>query len=338
MFIYLFIDHTEGGRHVNQHRVKCKGGETPEEQAVLVSNAFTKPMEISEWVEEKDGVIHLQCSRLNFVEIRFRMGDKVFDSWMQTSATTKQKEKLASVLFEQRVVLKSMGMDDEGVKVHFMTPFAQRYRKPVDNRIATRQLTFPGAPPPERRSRMPIETRKRWGGLEYRQTRLVDDVVSGEKITAVYDPTQRLTEMDPDIEAEVTGAGRDVPGDTFKRTITWVWPRGTTTIINGLNIPVKATPQDLLYRICRALKVPELDHRFMIITPEDWRHAEIIRVEFAYERPGPSVLREVTEKRFRDDYESSLPVFIETDGACAGNAASNRQEDGGQSLFRALVC
>jgi ribonuclease HI len=42
-------------------------------------------------------------------------------------------------------------------------------------------------------------------------------------------------------------------------------------------------------------------------------------VEFVYERPELSTLREVTEKQFRDDYVESLPVFIETDGACAGN-------------------
>jgi hypothetical protein len=235
--VNVFIaDHVEGGRHVNQHRIKCKGGESPEEQALLVSNGFTKPMKITEWVEETDGAIYTQCSRLNFVEIRFRMGDRVIDSWMQTIATTKQKEKLATVLFEQKVSLKSIGIDDEGVKTHFMIPFAQRFKKPKDDRIATRQLTFPGAPPPDRRSRMPIETRKRWGGLEYQQTRLVEDVVSGEKITAVYDPTQRLTEVGPDIEAEVTGAGRDVPGDTFERRVTWIWPNETTTIINKLNI------------------------------------------------------------------------------------------------------
>jgi hypothetical protein len=223
------------------------------------------------------------------------------------------------------------GVDDEGVKVHVMTPFAQRYRKSKDDSIRTRQLTFPGAPPPERRSRPPLETRKRWGGSEYRQTRLVDDVVSGEKITAVYDPTQRITQIDPDVEAEVTGSDRVVPGDTFKRTVTWVWPDGTMTIINKLNIPVRATSQDLLYRICRALKTPELNHMFTIITPEDWKYARAIRVEFTYERPELSFLREVTEKQFGEDYDETLPVFIETDGACAGNA--DKQSPGGWSAI-----
>jgi hypothetical protein len=120
-------DHIEKGRHVNQHRIKCKGGESPEEQAILVSKAFIKPMEINEWKEESDGMIHMQCRRLEFTDIRFRMGDRVIDSWMQTSATTKQKKKLASVLFEQRVSLKAMGIDDEGVKVHDMTPFDDIY-------------------------------------------------------------------------------------------------------------------------------------------------------------------------------------------------------------------
>jgi ribonuclease HI len=163
--------------------------------------------------------------------------------------------------------------------------------------------------------------------LDYRQTRLVEDVVSGEKITTEYDPTQRITQIDPDVEAEVTGSDRVVPGDTFQRTVTWVWQNGTTTIINKLNIPVKATPQDLLYRICRVLKVPELNYRFTIITPEDWHYAKGIMVEFTYDRPDLNVLREVTEKQFKEDYDETLPVFIETDGACAGN--DNKQSPGG---------
>jgi hypothetical protein len=135
---------------------------------------------------------------------------------MQTSATTRQKDKLASVLFEQRLTLKALGVDDEGVKVHDMTPFAQRFRKPKDDRIKSRQLKFSGAPT-TRPVRMPVETTKRWGGSDYRQTYLVDDVVSGENLTKVYDPTQRITQVDPDVEAEILGLGREVPGDTFKR-------------------------------------------------------------------------------------------------------------------------
>jgi hypothetical protein len=163
--------------------------------------------------------------------------------------------------------------------------------------------------------------------LEYRQTRLVEDVVSGEKISIEYDPTQRITQIDPDVEAEITGSDRATPGDTFQRTITWVWPDGTSTIINKFNLLGRATPQDLLMRICKILKVPELNYRFTIISPEDWHYARAIRVEFAYERPNLSVLREVTEKIFREDFDPSFPVFIETDGACAGN--DRKQSPGG---------
>jgi ribonuclease HI len=62
-----------------------------------------------------------------------------------------------------------------------------------------------------------------------------------------------------------------------------------------------------------------LDYRFTIIPPEDWRHAKAIRIEFALERRVLGTLREVTEKQFRDDFVPMPPVFIETDGACAGN-------------------
>jgi hypothetical protein len=44
----FIADHVEKGRQLNQHRIKCKEGESPDEQAALVSKAFTKPMEISE--------------------------------------------------------------------------------------------------------------------------------------------------------------------------------------------------------------------------------------------------------------------------------------------------
>jgi hypothetical protein len=185
---------------------------------------------------------------------------------MQTKATTKQKEKLASVLFEQRVTLRRLGVDEEGVKIHEMIPFAQRYVKPKSEPLQQRQLVFPGAPSRDKRSRPPVELRKRYGGLDYRQTRLVEDVISGQKLTLTYDPTQRVTQIDPDVEAELTGSDRSVPGDTFLRTITWVWPDGTSTIVNKFNLPVRATPQDLMWRVCKVLKVPELNYRFVVIT------------------------------------------------------------------------
>jgi ribonuclease HI len=209
-----------------------------------------------------------------------------------------------------------------------MVPFVQRYVKPRnDDAVRFRQMTFPGDPPPDKRSRPPLELRKRYGGLDYKQTRLVEDVVSGEKIVMTYDPTQRITQVDPDIEAELTGADKIVPGDTFIRTITWVWPNGTTTIVQKFNLPVRATPQDIMVRLCAILKIPELRQEFTIITPENWRYAKAIRIEFAYHRPELPPLREVTEKVFREDYDTTCPIFIETDDACAGNDA--KQSPGG---------
>jgi hypothetical protein len=40
-------DHVEKERQVNQHKIKSKGGETPDKQAESISKAFSKPMEIS---------------------------------------------------------------------------------------------------------------------------------------------------------------------------------------------------------------------------------------------------------------------------------------------------
>jgi hypothetical protein len=59
--IDVFVaDHYESGKYVNQHRITCRGGESPDDQAMLVSQAFKMPMKITAWVAEKDGLIHLQ--------------------------------------------------------------------------------------------------------------------------------------------------------------------------------------------------------------------------------------------------------------------------------------
>jgi hypothetical protein len=63
---FFIADHIEGGKFVNQHRIKSKGGATPDQIAMMVSSAFTKPMQIEDWAEQTDGVIHVPCSRLDF--------------------------------------------------------------------------------------------------------------------------------------------------------------------------------------------------------------------------------------------------------------------------------
>jgi hypothetical protein len=136
--------HVEKGHKIASQRIKCKGGENPDQQAELVSKSFSKPMEISEWqIEHSDGEVHLQCARLAFAPIRFMMNRKVVDSWRQVSANNKQRERLASVLFGERVSSKRQLFDAGHVLVYEMTPFAQRYVKPR----ADSYFTFSGETP-----------------------------------------------------------------------------------------------------------------------------------------------------------------------------------------------
>jgi hypothetical protein len=106
----------------------------------------------------------------------------------------------------------------------------------------------------------------------------VESVVDGSIITKVFDPTQRITEVDPDVEAIVRGHNREVPGDVIQRDITWTGPAGNKLIVKKLKVPVKAIPQDLAYRLCLAMKNQELDASFVEITPEDWSYARAIAV------------------------------------------------------------
>jgi hypothetical protein len=122
---------------------------------------------------------------------------------------------------------------------------------------------------------------------------MVESVVDDSKITKVFDPTQRITEVDPDVEEIVRGHNREIPGDVLERDITWTGPSGAKIIVHKLKIPVKATPQDLVYRMCLAPKKPELDCCFVEIQPEEWSYARAISVTFQYERPELGKLREV---------------------------------------------
>jgi hypothetical protein len=145
-----------------------------------------------------------------------------------------------------------------------VVPFAGRYKKSVDNQIKERELTPPGAPAI---IRSPAECRARWGD-PFRQTHLVDGVEDGSKVELVYDRTERITEVDPDIKALVRGSGREVPGETVKRQIPWIGPGGDKRLIKNIPIPVRAGPQDLLYYFATGTKRQELHARFVKITPD----------------------------------------------------------------------
>lgn len=84
-------------------------------------------------------------------------------------------------------------------------------------------------------------------------------MVTGEKTKQIYDPTQRRTRVNPDVDALVLGHGREVPGEAFERCITWVGPSGGTRLIKKLKIPTHAEQQDLMCRIAYALDFKELD-------------------------------------------------------------------------------
>jgi hypothetical protein len=314
-FIATYV---EKRRKIASPCVKCEGGESPDRQAELVSRACTKTWEISDSQEEDDHEIHLQCSRMAFAPIRFVMDRQTIDSWQQTSATNKQGEKLASVLFGERVTLKRQLYDDGEILVYEMVPHSQRYVKPKDTRIKTRQPPLPGTSIQDHPIHMPVETRAKWGDC-FRQTYMVDGVKDDSKIVRVYDPTQREFDVDPDVEAEVLGHDRVVPGDVVVRDVTWTGPTGVKIIIYKLKVPVKATRQDLIFRISLDLKCTEIDESFFEIFPEEWAHAKILAVSFVYERPEISSLVEVTPNIFKIRFVPKFPVFVETDGACAGN-------------------
>jgi hypothetical protein len=132
----------------------------------------------------------------------------------------------------------------------------------------------------------------------------VGHTVNGSKITKVYDPTQREEDnIDPDVEAEILGLNRDIPGPVVFCDVTWTGPSGESQIVHVLKVPVQATVQDLAFRLSLALKKQEMDYTHLAIAPDDWSYAKILRVVFFYEPPNY-----IACMKYREMYYSPKPT------------------------------
>jgi hypothetical protein len=137
----------------------------------------------------------------------------------------------------------------------------------------------------------------------------------------------------------VLGHGRDIPGEVIVRDVTWTGPAGNIKLVRGLKVPVKAGPQDLAYRPYLAMKKQELDARSVELEPENWRYSTAIKATFVYERPVLGNLIDVSPKQFSTRFDTRLPVFIETDGACAGDEAKRSPGGCGAALCEGkMIC
>jgi hypothetical protein len=121
------------------------------------------------------------------------------------------------------------------------------------------------------------------------------------------------------IEALVRGHGRDIPGETIARHITWTSLGGETRLIKNLPVSAEATPHDLMFRLSLATNRQELDAKHVIFDPEEWQKEEKIALKFRFDRPSLRELKKVSKEEFLARFNPRVPIFVETDGACAGN-------------------
>lgn len=164
----------EKGLKVTEKRISCKGEEPPARQVELIANAFNFLMDIADWKEELDGQISIKCSRAEFNEVIFILGEKKIRAWQQVKATNRHREKLASALFEKKLVISQQLLGEE--LEYTVVPYASRFRKPKDTRILTRQMLLPGVPAVVRPT---VEAIKYWGDPRKEQKELVDGIEDG---------------------------------------------------------------------------------------------------------------------------------------------------------------
>jgi hypothetical protein len=220
------------------------------------------------------------------------------------------------VLFGQKAMIWQQLFTD--ALEYAVVPYPQRFRKPDDDCIKTRQIKLPGAPPA---IRPPVEARKRWGD-PFTHTFVVDGIEDGSKTEMVY------------VEALLRGHGREIPGETIKRPVMCTGPGVDVKLIRDLPVPVKAGSQTLTFRLSLATKRQELDTRYVSISPEKWRKEERIAVSFKFERPFLRDPREVQLAEFEPRFNPRVPAFMETDGACAENDGKMSSGGWGAVLYQ----
>jgi hypothetical protein len=67
--IEIVAVHVEEGVKIGEHRIRCKGNESPDEQTKLITNPYGALMDMSDWREERRHHTSIQQSSVNTSDV-----------------------------------------------------------------------------------------------------------------------------------------------------------------------------------------------------------------------------------------------------------------------------
>jgi hypothetical protein len=69
----------------------------------------------------------------------------------------------------------------------------------------------------------------------------------------------------------------------------------------------------------RQLKITPISPDYLEFAPDDWFIRKHLSVRFTVDRPDLTTVSVIYPEQFTREFDPTIPVFIETDGACSGN-------------------
>jgi ribonuclease HI len=100
--------------------------------------------------------------------------------------------------------------------------------------------------------------------------------------------------------------------------VTSTFPTIERTLYN-VELEEAATREEIMALICQKTKLPPIHDDYVEMAPLDWFTRKVLLVRYQFPRRDLTALGIVSRDTFLLGFDPTSPVFIETDGTCAGN-------------------
>jgi hypothetical protein len=100
--------------------------------------------------------------------------------------------------------------------------------------------------------------------------------------------------------------------------VTIIFPT-LSTILYNIEIEEAATREEIMTLMSRMTKLPIIHEESVEMGPLDWFDKERLTIQYQYPRLSVDAIDTVSRQTLLENFNPTVPVLIETDGACSGN-------------------
>jgi hypothetical protein len=91
------------------------------------------------------------------------------------------------------------------------------------------------------------------------------------------------------------------------------------TVLKNVALPADGSKEMITAVIARQLRWTPISPDYLEFASDDWFTRKRLAVRFTVDRPDLTKIQIIYPEQFTREFNPSVPIFIETDGACSGN-------------------